>query len=263
MKNSTWNAPSSYVERLRIPYIDVEPPLEKTKPSGPFPTKYPDSRGDLLLFVPRNEISRTINSITGRYGYSHLAIDCGEIDVPSERRVMIEVTMGLGVHYAFQDEYGKRPFVRLPLRETGMDVQQFCECVHAKVGEKFDNLEAVTLGILDNPARQICSDLATVCLPEEMRAKIARHHKQAVLHPLSAVQDKMPAVGLRLFMSPNGFAEFLGAPRGRELKGPDQLAHPHIQEESHEDLLPKIWKLGDTFVTSAWMLLRKRKAGNL
>lgn len=263
MKNSTVNDPSSDVERLRRTYIDVEPPLEKTKPSGPFRMKYPDSSGDLLLFVPRNEISRTINSFTGRYGYSHLAIDCGEIDVPSGRRVMIEVTMGLGVHYAFQDEYGKRPFVRLPLRETGMDVEQFCECIHAKVGEKFDNLEAITLGILDNPARQICSDLATVCLTEEMRAKIVRYHRRAVIHPLSAVRDVMQGSRPRLFMSPNGFAEFLKAPRGRELKGPDQLAHPHIQEESRAEFLPKLWKLCDAFITSAWMLVRRRKKSGL
>ena len=263
MKNYKLTDSRPNTKLLTKTYIDNEPPLEKNKPVGPFRTVFQESEGDLLLFVPRNEISRTINSLTGRYGYSHLAIDCGEIDIQTGRRVMIEVTMGFGVHYAFQDEYGKRPFVRLPLRETGMDVEEFCQCVHAKIGEKFDNLEAITLGILDNPARQICSDLATVCLPEEMRVKIARYHKRAVLHPLSAVQDKMPAIGLRLFMSPNGFAEFLGAPRGRELKGPDQLAHPHIQEESHEDLLPKIWKLGDTFVTSAWMLLKKRKAGNL
>jgi hypothetical protein len=176
---------------------------------------------------------------------------------------MIEVTMGLGVHYAFQDEYGKRPFVRLPLRETGMDVEQFCECIHAKVGEKFDNLEAITLGILDNPARQICSDLATVCLTEEMRAKIVRYHRRAVIHPLSAVRDVMQGSGPRLFMSPNGFAEFLEAPRGRELKGPDQLAHPHIQEESRAEFLPKLWKLCDAFITSAWMLVRRRKKSRL
>jgi len=244
-------------------YIDVEPSLEKRKPTGPFPTIFKESEGDLLLFVPRNEISRTINSLTGRYGYSHLAIDCGEIDVATGRRVMIEVTMDLGVHYAYQDEYGKRPFVRVLLRETGMNVEEFCQCVHARVGEKFDNLEAITLGILDNPARQICSDLATVCLPEEMRAKIAYYHKRAVIHPLSAVQDKMRAVGLRLFMSPNGFAEFLGAPRGRELKGPDQPVHPHIRDESHENLLVKLWKLCDAFMTSVWMFVRKRKTGNL
>lgn len=237
-------------------FIDKEPPLERTKPAGPFQLAVPESEGDLLLFVPRNEVSRTINSLTGRYGYSHLAVDCGEVDVPTGRRVMIEATMGFGVHYAFQDEYGKRPFVRLPLRETGVDIKEFCKCVRAKIGEKFDDLEAITLGILDNPARQICSDLATVCLPQEMREKIARFHKRAVLHPLSVARDQIRGTGPRLFMSPNGFAEFLHAPRGHDLQAPDQLAHPRIQTESHEQILPKLWKWGDTLFTTAWMIVR-------
>lgn len=242
--------------RLHNSYIDTEPPIEKTKPGGPFRTQFPDAQGDLLLFVPRNEVSRTINSLTGRYGYSHLAVDCGEVDVHTGRRVMIEATMGFGVHYAFQDEYGKRPFVRLPLRDVGVDVEAFCDCVHGKVGERFDNLEAITLGILDNPARQICSDLATVCLPQEMREKIARFHKRAVLHPLSVARDQIRGTGPRLFMSPNGFGEFLHAPRGRDLERPNHLVHPYIQKESHEELLPKLWKLGDTLITSAWMMVR-------
>jgi hypothetical protein len=160
------------------------------------------------------------------------------------------------VHYAFQDEYGKRPFVRVPLWKTGMDTQEFCECVHDKVGEKFDDLEAITLGILDNPARQICSDLATVCLPEEMREEIARCHRKAVIHPLSAVRDEKPGSGFRLFMSPNGFAEFLGVPRGNKIKRPDQLAEPQLQNSDSVRLLPKLLKQGDTFVTSAWKFFR-------
>jgi hypothetical protein len=214
--------------------------------------------GDVLLFVPRNEVSRTINSLTGKYGYSHMAIDCGEVDKPSGRRVMIEATVHAGVHYAFQDEYGKRPFVRIPLRKVGVDVQKFCECIHAKVGEKFDDLEAITVGMLDNPARQICSDLATVCLPEEMRNQIARYHHRAVIHPLSAVKDERPGPVFRLFMSPNGFAEFLGAPLGKELAEPDQLAIPQLQDSHHDSLSWRFWNWSDTLITRAWSSFVRR-----
>jgi hypothetical protein len=186
-----------------------------------------------------------------------MAIDCGEIDEPTGQRVMIEATMGPGVHYAFQNEYGGRPFARVPLRKTGLDAEQFCECVHARVGEKFDDLEAITLGILDNPARQICSDLATVCLPETMRQEIARLHRRAVLHPLSATREAKPGTGFRLFMSPNGFAEFLGVPKGREIERPDQFVEPHIQNSTDAGLLEKLWKQIDTFVTTVWKLLRR------
>src|SRR6476660_3219485 len=219
--NNLPNGSSAGVKLLSKAYIDTAPPLERHVPSGPFRVAAIEHEGDLLLFVPRNEISRTINSLTGRYGYSHMAIDCGEIDESTGRRVMIETTIGPGVHYASQDEYGQRPFVRVPLRKAGVDVEQFCKCVHARVGEKFDDLEALTLGILDNPARQICSDLATVCLPETMRQEIVRLHRKAVIHPLAAVREAKPGTGLRLFMSPNGFAEFLGVPKGKEIERPD------------------------------------------
>jgi hypothetical protein len=245
------------VQQPVLTYLDTEPP-EKSKPTGPFRTVAQDHKGDLLLFVPRNQISGAINELTGRYGYSHLAIDCGEIDVPSGRRVMIEVTMDAGVHYAFQDEYGKRPFARLPLSHAGVDVERFCECVHEKVGEKFDNVEAITLGIFDNPARQICSDLATVCLPEDIRALIKRYHRKAVIHPLAAVKDEKLDPGFRLFVSPNGFAEFFGIPRGSELEGPDQRVEPHIQADSNVEFLPRLWKWSDTLLTSTWRHLRQR-----
>src|SRR5690349_7469247 len=249
-KDKLSNGSSKGLELLRKAYLDTAPPLEKQVPTGPFRLAAKEQEGDLLLFVPRNEMGRTISSLTGRYGYSHLAIDCGEIDEPTGRRVMIEATVGPGVHYAFQDEYGQRPFIRVPLWKTGLDAEQFCECVRARVGEKFDDLEALTLGILDNPARQICSDLATVCLPETMRQEIARCHKRAVIHPLSAVREAKPGTGFRLFMSPNGFAEFLGVPKGNEIKKPDQLVEPHLQSGTDAGLFERLWKRSDTFVIS-------------
>lgn len=238
-------------------YIDTEPPLLQSKPTGPFKTAHPEAMGDLLIFVPRNEISRTINNFTGHYGYSHLAIDCGEVDVPTNNRVMIEVTMGVGVHYSFQGAYGARPYVRIPLRSTGIDVEQFCACVHGKVGEKFDNLEAITLGILDNPARQICSDLATTCLPETVRDEIALCHRRAVIHPLSAARDERPGLRIRLFMSPNGFAEFLGAPPGWQIREPNQVVEPHIQNSDGGKFPLQLWKWADALFTNTWRQMQK------
>ena len=240
--------------------IDTEPPLEKTLPTGPYKTIARESQADLLLFVPRNKVGRTIDELTGRYGYSHLAVDCGEIDVPSGRRVMIESTVAPGVHYAFLEEYGDRPFVRIPLQHTGMDVQQFCECIHAKVGNRFDDLEVISLGILDNPARQICSDVATVCLRVEMRAKIIRCHDGTVLHPLSVARHEMVGFRKRLFVSPNGYAEHFSVPRGKSIHAPEQLVEPHIQESSREELIPRLWKMGDAAVTSVWKVIGRRSA---
>ena len=105
-------------------------------------------QADLLLFVPRNNIGRTIDDLTGRYGYSHLAIDCGEIDVPTGRRVMIESTVAPGVHYAFLEEYGERPYIRIPLQNTGMDVQEFMLVPQESSFSEALRLAAATFSVL-------------------------------------------------------------------------------------------------------------------
>jgi hypothetical protein len=238
-------------------YLDTEPPLDATLPAGPYRLANGTVQADLLLFVPRNRIGRTIDDLTGRYGYSHLAIDCGEVDLPTGRRVMIESTVTPGVHYAFLDEYGGRPYARVPLVNSGMDMEAFCECVHTRVGEHFDDLEVITLGVIDNPARQLCSDVATVCLPEEMCQRIIRCHDGMVLHPLSVARHEMLDARNRLFVSPNGYAEFFNIPHGQDVRLPDQLVDPHPQAASREDLLPRIWKLWDAAVTSTWRTFRR------
>ena len=213
--------------QFRLDYIDRDPPQNETKPAGPFRQAQAGEECSLLIFVPRNFKSVLINAFTGRYGYSHMAVDCGELDVPTGKRVMIESTVGVGVHYGFQDEYGERNFVRIPLDGVIQNTLEFCNCIRSKLGEKYDTEEALTFGLLRSPARQICSDLITVCLPETMLMDITRRHKANQLQSRSAVR----AYGhlnkdLRLFVSPNGFAEYFGAPRGEYLQGPDQLYQP-------------------------------------
>ncbi len=148
--------------KLKPDYLDREPAQVEGLPTGPLRQGDEGRQGSLLIFVPRNAISALINDMTGGYGYSHLAVDCGDIDIPSGKRVMVESTPGLGVHDSFQDEYGERKFVRIPLGKAGVDVGEFCDCIRSKLGEKYDDEEALTFGLIHNPAKQICSDLATV-----------------------------------------------------------------------------------------------------
>lgn len=220
-------------------------PQTENRPAGPFIPGGEGREGSLLIFVPHGVKSALIDEMSGGYGYSHLAIDCGEIDAPTGKRVMVEATMGGGVHVAFQEEYGSRHFVRIPLKKTGLDVGQFCNRVKSRVGETYDYEEALTLGILDDPTRQICSDLATVCLPEEVRADIARHHHAGLIHPLSAVLHGTQYESSHLFISPNGFAEYFGAPRGARLAGPDQYCEPRLPDErTAPRRYSPYWKLG-------------------
>jgi hypothetical protein len=226
-------------------YLDQAPAQDRRTPSGPFKPDNEGDTGSLLIFVPRNAASVLIDELCGRYGYSHLAVDCGEVDIPSGRRVMVESTIGLGVHNAFQDEYGDRHFVRIPLAKAGIDVRLFCDCIQSKLGQKYDDEEALTLGVIDDPAKQICSDLATVCLPQEMRLDIARRHLAGLLHPLAVVRHGGIGSGFRLFVSPNGFAEYFGAPRGRDLAGTDQYWEPSLPEEAPGiRRYIELWKLG-------------------
>lgn len=221
---------SAKTSRQKRNNIDREP-QEKNEglPKGPFKHGGKGYRCCLLLFVPRSALSVMINDLSGRYGYSHLAIDCGEVDVPTGKRVMIESTVGVGVHISFQDEYGDRNFVRIPLDKIGINTNEFCDCVRSKLGEKFDRAEALTLGILHNPAEQICSDLASVCLPPAVRTDIARFFRAGFLHPLtSADLQRDSNKESYLFVSPNSFAEYFGAPKGNLLTGSDQLSKPFL-----------------------------------
>jgi hypothetical protein len=99
--------------------------------------------------------------------------------------------------------------------------------VTAKTGESYDVLEALTLGEIDDPAKQICSDLAATCLPEPLRADIARLKRLGVIKGLAvSVHSSHPEHNLREFISPNGFAEYFQAPRGKQVLVPDQVAEP-------------------------------------
>ncbi len=226
MKSKTITT-SLNTDQLKQDYIDREPAQKESLPTGPLKQEGEGRQCSLLIFVPRNAISALINDMTGGYGYSHLAVDCGEIDIPSGKRVMVESTFGHGVHNSFQDEYGERKFVRIPLEKTGVNADEFYDCIHSKLGEKFDYEEVLTIGIIHNPVKQICSDLATVCLPDAIYTDIARCHEAGFLHVLSAARlPSGPNKTSHLFITPNGFAEYFGAPRGEQLNGPDQLSEP-------------------------------------
>lgn len=198
------------------------PPANAALPGGPFTVD--DKRAcALLVYVPLSLKSRFIDDMTGAYGYSHVAIDLGEIDQPTGKRVMTESTTDDVVHRAFQDRYGQRPFVRIPLAAVGVHADEFRACVNAKLGEPYDDKEALTWGAVDDPAKQVCSDLAADCLPRKLRADIARARRSGKLHRMTVSVHRG---GRRVFVSPNGFCQYFGAPPGADVRGPDQLVLP-------------------------------------
>jgi hypothetical protein len=208
------------------PHLDSndKPPL----PTGPYLTTRKHQMGDLLLWVPRRMESYLIDDLTGGYGYSHSTIDTGEIDIPTQKSVMVEILQGQTVMRKFQDQYAQRPFVRVPLSKTGINPEQFMDCVRSKIGEPYDNLEIITLGKIQNPGKEVCSGVASDCLPEDERERIACAKKKNLLRKGSvSVNSKPGQTMVKESITPNGFAQYYGAPQGRKLNGTDILVEPH------------------------------------
>jgi hypothetical protein len=255
------------VNRVKSGFIDKEPAQKETLPTGPLKKVEQEKQCSLLIFVPRNVVSTLINDLSGGYGYSHLAVDCGELDIPTGKRVMVESTFDLGVHNSFQDEYGERKFVRIPLGKFGFSISKFCDCIRSKLGEGYDDEDALTMGLFRSPARQMCSDLATVCLPETTRREIAKVRRLGLLHHTSvSVHSYSNALETKIFISPNGFAQYYGAPKGEKLSGKDFLIKPHLVEPSIKSVVRKHgWKaviilgIAGTLIAGALLFINKDK----
>jgi hypothetical protein len=238
-------------------------------PGGPFTMQRRDQMGDLLLWVPRHIESYLIDDLTGRFGYSHVTVDTGEVDVRTGKAVMVEVTVGQKVERKFQDEYATRPYVRVPLSKTGVNVETFVGCVLSKLGEPYSNLEALTLGEIDDPAKQVCSSLASDCLPGSVTQEIAKAKRLGLLQRMSVSVHSHPwAPQTDVFVSPNGFAQYYGAPKGAQVRWPDVRVEPRPLDTSIQGVARKHgWKvilllLGIAGILAA-AILHRTKSGKL
>jgi len=202
--------------------------------------------------VPRWMESFIIDDLTGRFGYSHVTVDTGEVDLPTGKPVMVEVTVGQKVERKFHDEYGGRAYARIPLSKTGVDAEAFVTCVKSMLGEQYDTLEALTLGEIDDPAKQMCSSLAADCLPEAVRREIAKARRLGLLRRTSvSVHSPSKAPETKVFISPNGFAQYYGAPKGKKLHEPNFLVEPSPLETSVKAVVRKHgWKAGFILVAA-------------
>lgn len=161
----------------------------------------------ILIFEASDELGRIIDKITGGYGYSHVAIDCCEVEKETGKRLMIEATSH-GVERSYQDRYGSRAVERVPLR--GVDCKKFCDSVKSKIGQQYDITEAITLGLVDADDKQICSGLAKNGLKDagsSIIEEIIRRSGSLGKNSVIVYPDG------KIFISPNGFAEFFGVPR--------------------------------------------------
>ncbi len=195
------------------------------RPRGPFALAA-DHDCALLVFVPRSLKSHFIDDLTGAYGYSHIALDVGEVDLPTRKPVMTEATLGDVVHRSFQNAYGDRPYIRVPLAHLKVDCARLRACVSGKLGQPYSDKEALTWGVVDDPAKQICSDLAANCMPEDVRRDIIRSHRRGRVHPPAVSIHRLGHREPYVFVSPNGFAQYFNAPRGRKINRTNVLIQP-------------------------------------
>lgn len=225
--------------------IESSPKEASSYPKGPYVTNRRQQMGDLLLWVPRRIDGLIIDDLTGGFGYSHSTVDTGEVDLPTGKSIMVEVTIGQVVERKFQDEYTGRAFARVPLSKTGVDAEIFVACVKSRLGELYDNLEALTLGEIDDPAKQVCSSLASECLPETVQREIAKARRLGLLRRASvSVHSPSNAPKTKVFISPNGFAQYYGIPKGEKLHETDLLIEPRPVETSIKGVVRKHgWKV--------------------
>ena len=223
---------------------DDEPNERHSLPTGPFIRNRICQMGDLLIWTPRRTNSFLIDMLTGSYGYSSLTVDTGEVDLPTGKAVMIEPTIGGRVLRKFQDESPGRPYVRIPISKTGGDALDFVACIEARLSETCDSFDALTLGEIDDPVRQMCPTLASNSLPVELLQKISKARRKGLLnqaavslYSTSGLEDTRP------FISPNGFAQYFGAPRGQKLLGSDIWIDPHPVDVSTKNIIRhRVWK---------------------
>jgi hypothetical protein len=208
---------------------DQGPAPNPATPPGPFRLAVPEHACDMLIFIPRSLESYLIDEATGSYGYSHVAVDCGEVDGATGKRVFVEATPHVGVHRSYLDKYGRREFIRIPLAQAGVDCREFRACILDKIGQPYDLAEVFTWGQVDDPAKQVCSDLAADCLPAKIRLAIVVQAKAGMLGRRTVSVHGPAILPKNIFVSPNGFARFFGAPKGHKIHHPDELVPPRVR----------------------------------
>ena len=87
-------------------------------PAGLFIEKRGNQAGDLLVSLPWWIDRFLIGDLTGGYGYSHNSIDTGEVDLPTGKPIMIEVTLGQTVARKFLDNTKNVPTRESPFLES-------------------------------------------------------------------------------------------------------------------------------------------------
>jgi hypothetical protein len=165
----------------------------------------------LVFFGVDNLLGEVVDLATGRHGYAHLALDCGERD-QAGRAIVIEA-VDKGVKRTYLHAYRDTPLCFVPISQLLRDHEGSCKHFFKRartyLGQPYDYADAMW-GIDRNPAKQICSGLAFEAFPRSLQLQILRY-----LHEHEGESDDgqgdEPHPHPRI--SPNGLARFFGLDR--------------------------------------------------
>lgn len=121
----------------------------------------------ILFFVPVDETSRDIDEATGGHGYSHVAIDAGEIDKASGDYLIIDCRPTKGVFRRPLSDMGSR---RRSIVELSSEVgEQSYGYIRASMDKPFDVLSMAFGG---DRTSTYCSKLVWDSLPQSYRTHV-------------------------------------------------------------------------------------------
>lgn len=120
-------------------------------------------------------VSRAVDKLTGRRGYSHVYVDpCRTLE---GRRVIVDYTPSKGVHWAPIDAYARR---RVELVELGDgDAAELWGCVRSRIGRPF----RIAPMVVAFPSVANCVGLIVACMPGDMRRELDKLREGPCVSP--------------------------------------------------------------------------------
>lgn len=153
----------------RVARADPLPPLDDSALLGACTSAL------VLVGVDRSRVSRAINAVTGRDGFSHVYVDpCRTID---GKRLIVDYTVRRGVHWADPSTYVGRRRVRIELDAT--TAGELWGCVRARFGQP---LRVAPL-VFGRDSSATCIGLVVACLPSLLRANLEIHRVGPCISP--------------------------------------------------------------------------------
>lgn len=176
----------------------------------------------IRLYAPEDKLGILINRCSGdvrkqireRYpekknisGVAHAAYLTPWFVIGTTERILIESVLR-GVQQTRESFYGSRPYIDIDIALLGVDPKEFHRKIQMRIGQEFDILALFTKGFLNVDNRVVCIELINECLPDNVRADIAKMAKKGTLPPGSVAIYGKGISPKDIFLTPNGLLAY-------------------------------------------------------